>query len=269
MIYADLHMHSIFSEDSQTPMEEQIQTAISKGLKQICFTEHMDMDYPENEAGETFECNTDAYYEHYLKVRDEYKDRLEIFFGIEYGFQNHLKGRCHKYINSYPFDLVIGSTHVVDGRDPYYKEFYEGRSEREAYLSYFESELESVRIFDDFDIYGHLDYVVRYGPDRDKYYSYEAYSEILDEILKKLIEKGKGIEINTGGLRKGLKSTNPCLEVIKRYRELGGEIITAGADAHTPEAVAYAFDAASQILEAAGFSYYAVFKNRKPVFYPL
>ncbi|MCR4740706.1 MAG: histidinol-phosphatase HisJ family protein [Lachnospiraceae bacterium] len=269
MIYADLHMHSEFSEDSETPMEAQAERAAALGLKQICFTEHMDKDYPENEAGERFECDTAAYYEHYLRVRDEFKDRLEILFGIEYGFQAHLVKHCHDYINSFPFDMVIGSTHLVRGQDVYYREFFEGRKESGAYLEYFETELESVKLFDDFDIYGHLDYVVRYGPDRDKYYSYRAYAEILDEILKEIVRKGKGIEINTGGLRKGLKSTNPSLEVIKRYKELGGEIITSGADAHVPGSVASDFDTASRILEAAGFKYYTVFRNRKPEFYPL
>ena len=98
-------------------------------------------------------------------------------------------------------------------------------------MEYFESILENISAYDGFDVYGHIDYVVRYGPNRNREYSYGRYKDILDEILKKLISMGKGIELNTGGYHYGLGEPNPCTAVIRRYRELGGEIITIGADA--------------------------------------
>ena len=101
--------------------------------------------------------------------------------------------------------------------------------------NYFESILENISAYDGFDVYGHIDYVVRYGPNKNREYSYGRYKDILDEILKKLISMGKGIELNTGGYHYGLGEPNPCTAVIRRYRELGGEIITIGADAHTPD----------------------------------
>ena len=124
-------------------------------------------------------------------------------------------------------------------------------------------------VYDDFDVYGHIDYVVRYGPNKNRQYSYGRYKDILDEILKKLISMGKGIELNTGGYHYGLGEPNPCVAVIKRYKELGGEIITVGADAHTPDKVAYAFDKAANVLETCGFKHYTVFKDRKPKFISL
>ena len=84
-----------------------------------------------------------------------------------------------------------------------------------------------------------------------------------------MIEKGKGIEINTGGFKYGLGHPNPTEEIIKRYCELGGEIITVGADAHKPEHIAFDFQKIPAILKDAGFKYYTVFKERKPVFLPL
>ena len=93
--------------------------------------------------------------------------------------------------------------------------------------------------------------------------------EILDEILRTLIRKNVGIELNTGGYHYGLGEPNPCVNIIRRYRELGGEIITIGADAHTPDKIGYAFDKAADVLRECGFSYYAVFKNRRPVFHKL
>ena len=80
---------------------------------------------------------------------------------------------------------------------------------------------------------------------------------------------GKGIELNTGGYHYGLGEPNPCVGIIRRYRELGGEIITIGADAHTPDKAAYAFDRAEAVLDRCGFRYYTVFKEHKPEFLPL
>ena len=88
----------------------------------------------------------------------------------------------------------------------------------------------------------------------------------MDEILKTLVSMGKGIELNTAGLKYGLGWAHPHPEVLKRYRELGGEIITVGADAHAPEHVGFAFEKVPQILKDAGFIYYTVFRKRKPEF---
>ncbi len=99
-----------------------------------------------------------------------------------------------------------------------------------------------------------IDYVVRYGPTRNENYTYARYSDVIDEILRLLIERGKGIEINTGGFKYGLGHPNPCEEILARYRELGGEIITVGADAHAPEHVGFAFEKVPQILKDAGFT---------------
>ena len=111
--------------------------------------------------------------------------------------------------------------------------------------------------------------MVRYGPDKDKGYSYEAYRDIFDRILEQLISMEKGIEINTAGLAKGMREPNPCIGVIKRYRELGGEIITTGSDAHVPAQIAYAFDRAADILKDCGFKYYTTFEKRSPSFHKL
>ena len=155
---------------------------------------------------------------------------------------------------------------MVHGYDPYFPPFWKTHTEEEGYREYFESILENIRAFDDFDVYGHIDYVVRYGPTRNENYTYARYSDVIDEILRLLIEKGKGIEINTGGFKYGLGHPNPCEEILARYRELGGEIITVGADAHAPEHVGFAFEKVPQILKDAGFTYYTVFRKRKPEF---
>lgn len=125
-----------------------------------------------------------------------------------------------------------------------------------------ETTLENVRTSDCFQTLGHLDYVVRYGKSREKEYSYTDYADIIDEILKLLIEKEKGLEVNSAGLKYGLPFAHPHPDVLKRYRELGGEIITIGADAHKPEHIAYDFAKAEEILKSCGFKYYTEFLNK-------
>lgn len=270
-ITADFHLHSSFSGDSDTPMEDMILRGIKLGLTEMCFTEHNDFDYPvsASEPEGFFELNPDAYLYDFLKLREKYADRIHLCFGVELGLQPHLTRKNAAFAKAHDYDFVIGSSHLCNGKDPYYPSFYEGRTQEEAYRAYFESILENLKSFSNFDIYGHLDYVVRYGSQKDAGYSYEMYRGIIDKILTRLIDMEKGIEVNTAGLAKGLREPHPCAGILKRYRELGGEIVTTGSDAHTPEQIAHAFDRACDILKECGFRYYATYEKRMPAFHKL
>lgn len=263
----DTHMHTHFSSDSDADCRDMIYSAQKKGLDGICFTDHLDIDYPN--APTEFLIDFPAYFKELSQIQTEFSSKLPIHIGLELGLQPHLSKDLPDIITEHPFDFVIGSSHVVHRFDPYYPEYYIGKTEDEAYREYFESILENLALFDCFDVYGHIDYVVRYGPNRNTYYTYEKFSDVIDEILRTLIQKGKGIEINTGGFKYGLGHPNPTEAILRRYRELGGEIITVGADAHKPEHVAFDFEKVPDILKNAGFSYYTVFQGRKPVFYKL
>ena len=267
-ITADYHLHSSFSGDSDTPMEAMIQQGIALGLTQMCFTEHNDLDYPvtDSDPAGKFELNPDSYLYEFIKCKEKYADKINLCFGVELGLQPHLSKKNAAFAKAHEYDFIIASSHLCNGKDPYYPSFYEGRGQEKAYREYFESILENIRKFSNFDVYGHLDYVVRYGPNKDTDYTYEAYRDILDPILKLLIENGKGLEINTGGVKHGLKDLHPCTGILKRYRELGGEIITVGSDAHRPEALAAHFDRAADYLKECGFSYYTIFEKRVPEF---
>lgn len=267
MILSDYHIHTKFSGDSEADFKDIVSSAVSKGLKEICITDHQDFGFVAE--GVLFELDADEYFNTLCNISEKYCDDIIIKKGIETGLEPDKAKLIHNFVNSHPFDFVIGSSHLINGKDPYYKEYFEGKTEHEAFMEYFESILTNLDYCDDFDVYGHIDYVVRYSPNKNKNYSYQKYSEILDEILLKLIDKGKGIEINTSGYLSGLNAPNPCVDVIKRYREFGGEIITAGSDAHKPENIANRFLIATEILKACGFKYYTVFNNRKPEFIQL
>ena len=276
----DTHMHTVFSTDSEAIPAAMAEEAVRQGLKGICITDHLDYDYfpqdaPLDAIGEDsgrepeFLLDVDAYLPAMKALQEEYADRLPIRIGIELGLQPHLAKRYKELLASHAFDFVIGSSHVVHGIDPYYSRYYEGRTEAEAYQEYFESILENIRAFEDFDVYGHIDYVVRYGPNKNKEYSYRRYADIIDEILKLLISLGKGIEINTAGFAYGLGHPNPTEDIIRRYRKLGGEIITVGSDGHAPERIGYGFGKVPGILREAGFRYYTVFRGRRGEFVPI
>ena len=263
----DVHMHSQFSGDSKAPQEDMVLTAIDAGLGGICFTDHLDMDYPDEPS--LFLLDLPNYTSSVLALKKKYQDTFPVYLGIELGLQPHLATLHKDILSQYPFDFVIGSSHVVHGVDPYYPNFYEGRKEEACYREYFESILENIHAFDGFDVYGHIDYVVRYGPTKNANYVWTQYQDVIDEILKLLISKGKGIEINTGGFKYGLGHPNPTEDIIRRYHELGGEIITIGADAHAPQHIGYDFGKVPDILKNAGFEYFTVFKNRNPHFIKL
>ncbi|MCR4791112.1 MAG: histidinol-phosphatase HisJ family protein [Lachnospiraceae bacterium] len=271
-IICDCHMHSHHSTDSEATMESMVEAALAKGLETICFTEHQDFVYPpipEKDGPDPFMLNADSYLYELLSLREKYKDRIRIEFGVELGLQlcclkeNLIFGREHEY------DFIIGSIHLIDGQDPYYPDTFEGRTDTEVYRRYFECMLENIRKFHNFDVLGHLDYVLRYGPGGKRDYKYSEYGDILDEIFGFLIENEKGIELNTGGIKKGMKEFHPCMEALKRYRELGGEIITIGSDAHKPENVADHFDRVPDVLKEAGFKYYCIYENRLPEYHKL
>lgn len=310
MITADYHTHTAFSDDSDAAPEAMAGRAVSLGLKTLCITDHMDYLYPKRYVPETFVFDPDAYFEKLLALRDAYRGRLEIRIGVELGLRNEpgICAACVDYYRElagkYPFDFVIGSTHILEELDPYYPEYWETHGAGEGMRAYFSSILDNIDSYDMFQVYGHLDYLVRYLPvemgktagqageqanpvsgfdgtashacaststreKTEKNYRVMDYIDLLEPILKKLIHGGRGIELNTAGYKYGLPFAHPHAEVLKLYRQLGGEILTIGSDAHAPKHLAYDFGRAGELLTGLGFRYYTVYRERKPVFLPL
>lgn len=263
---SDFHMHTYFSSDAEVQPKDMVERAIQIGLETICFTDHYDKDYPKYADTEEFQLDADRYFSEMKELQEKYKNQIDIRIGVETGLQPHLGEFWHDFVRKYPFDFVIGSVHVVDRQDPYYGTFFEGRSDEEAYHQTFEETLVNIKNNKDFDVLGHIDYIVRYGKTKAEHYSYKKYADIIDEILRYLIYNGKGIELNTAGFKYGLGFCHPHPEILKRYRELGGEIITIGSDGHKPEHIAYDFHKVSDILKACGFKMYTDFKGRAPIF---
>jgi histidinol-phosphatase (PHP family) len=273
MIKADYHLHSSFSSDSETPMESQIEKAIELGLEEICFTEHMDLDYPK-EYGE-FNFSIEEYFKKIKEMQEKYSGKINIYKGVEFGLVPEIGERYDELANQHDFDFIIGSTHLYNNLDPYFSDYWEGRTPYQGTMMYFEKILENIQNYINYDTLGHLDYIIRYqeikeNPERNKVllfnnYSYSEYGDILDEILKHIIYQGKALEVNAAGYRYGLGAPNPQYSTLVRYKELGGELITIGSDAHKSEHLGYSYDKVEALLKEVGIRYYATFHGRERI----
>lgn len=257
--YADQHIHTEFSGDSDTPAESQIARAKELGMKHICFTDHHDYDV---NSDIDFNLDIPRYMDEMNILKQKHSGDIDISVGIELGLQSHIADYLEKLTDTYNFDFIIGSVHFVDGLDPYYDEYFDTHNGN-AYERYFEVTLKRIERIKCYDSLGHLDYIVRYGARHGLEYSYSKYADFIDAILTRLITDGKALECNSGALTRGLAEPNPCADVLRRYKELGGELVTIGSDAHSPEYVGSEFEKCGEILKECGFGYYAVYRNRK------
>jgi histidinol-phosphatase (PHP family) len=262
----DSHTHSTFSPDSAMSLKEGVIAAHEHGLGGLTFTDHIELAHPDTVTWKTpFD----------IKNRSQCIDELrqecgayniKIFKGLELGFQPTIVERASTMIKQNDFDFVMLSTHVVENIDLGGTPFYEGKTKEQAYKKYLDTIYESVSTFDDFDVVGHIGYVCRYAPYHDKSLSHVDYRDELDAILIKVISKGKGIEVNTAGFRHNLGCPHPDFDILKRYKELGGTIITIGSDAHSTPRVGSQFEVVVQRLADLGFTHVTYFENRAPIF---
>lgn len=260
----DTHVHSHHSPDAKGAMLTFVEAAQSRGLTGVAFTEHGEW-YPGDEAYGYLDLN--AYFAEIDAVRAQccavpaLAGGFSVLAGIELGNPHEFPERIAPLLMRYPFDIVIGSVHWIDNLPGWEPAVFEAGMQF-TYQRYFEELLLLVEQAE-FDILGHFDLVRRDSWDLFRQVlSIEPYAEIVDAILRRLIADGRGLEINTSGLRKGLSEPVPGLAILRRYRELGGEILVIGSDAHYPEHVAHGFDLARDVALAAGFEHIACFEQR-------
>lgn len=278
MIRSDNHIHTSFSSDSETPMEAMIERGRALGLTSLCFTDHMDYGFPEKYEMD-FVFSPEDYFAK-IKALSVANPDIILRTGVELGLKEDIYASALSLTDNYAFDFIIGSTHLVDNTDPYYMEYWESHGESGGIRHYYEATLRNILQGFDFDVYGHIDYVIRYCPSMKNTLSLsekeafckqmqEENKELIDEILLTLIRTGKGIEVNTGGLKYGLGHPNPHEDILKRYHTLGGTILSIGSDAHETTYLAYEFQKLPKLLQQCGFTEYTEFHKRKPVQLPL
>lgn len=259
---ADYHVHTYYSDDSECPMENMVKQAITLGLDEIAFTEHVDYGVKTD-----LNCSYDAYFKEIELLKRKYSDRIAIKAGIEFGVQAHTIRQFGQDFARYPFEFIILSNHQIDDREFWNLEFQEGKTQEEFQRAYYEAIYDVARQFKDFSVLGHLDMIKRYDP----YGSYpdEKIMELVDRILRLVIADGKGIELNTSCFRYGLPDLTPSRAILKRYLELGGRIITIGSDAHEEKHLGGHIAEAKEILKEIGYTQFCTFDKMEPVFWDL
>lgn len=264
----DYHTHSFFSDDCSVPSEDMISSAIKKGVKELAVTDHYDPDYPDSQF--PFTIDFDNYFKTMLELESKYADKIKIIKGIEIGIQHgSTLDKCRDTANAFDYDFILGSFHCTDNKDLYLGYFTEGVDIAKAFGRYYEYAYECLKVYKDFDVMGHINVVDRYVPFED-IPEYGPYMDIIEEILKLLIDNGKGIEFNSSCYRY-IKNgrTTPTPEILSLYKELGGEIITFGSDAHRAQDIAGNYQDAVALLKDIGFKYLSTFEKRKVNFVKL
>lgn len=261
-MFYDYHMHSNFSNDSKSSMEDMIKKSISLGLKEICFTDHVDYDLANDFD---WGIDYDKYFSSIEYFQNKYDGKINIKKGIELGLQNQIINKCSADATKYPFDFIICSLHAIDRIDLYFGDFFKDKDQHTAYEVYFKELYNIVKDYKNYSVLGHLDLVKRYG-NYDNILDDSLFSDIIEAILKQVIYDGKGIEINTSCYRYNLPDLTPSRHIINMYKDLGGEIITTGSDSHNPSQIAYNFDYIYSYLKNCGFNHVCKFDKMNPSF---
>lgn len=263
IIKCDMHTHTGFSDDCYIPMEDMLESAAESGVRTLAVTDHYDPGYPDPEF--PFLIDFARYQKELSAAKEQYADRMEILSGLEAGIMHGQFEAANEVIDAFPYDFILGSFHCHRGEDLYTYDYtaVDGPALLENFYIYMH---DCLRGFDNYDVVGHFSILDRYI---GKLYDYSPFEDIIDEILKLIVQKGKGIEINTSSFKYGTGTWLPRESILRKYRELGGEILTFGSDAHAPEYYRFHFDDAAELARSLGYKYHCIFRERKPEFLPL
>lgn len=257
----DYHMHTKISYDADVEPQQMVKAAVAAGLKEICFTDHLDYMIRTPRAETTFRLET---YSNAFDLLEE--PGLLIRKGVEVGLTPWNVEEINADLVKRHYDFVLGSIHFIDDEDPYFPRFWEGKTVLQAEQMYFDEMLKCLKLHDNFDVLGHLTYISKVAahPSPRKM-PLEDYRDIVAEIMKILIAKGKGIEVNTSGMDR-CGNYLPGVEYLRLFKDLGGQIVTVGSDAHATDRVGqYTADACRMVSEI--FGYVCTFADRKPIFH--
>ena len=281
MVLMDCHTHTQFSVDSEADINACIERAAQLGLSAYAITDHCECNrwYPAGHyPGETvytyFDFGTD--FENSLsavtRLKEAWDGKLNLICGVEMGQATHDFDIAERIVSDERLDFVLGSMHQLPRTEDFCFIDYSQMTAGEIYRMCERYFLEIYKLckWGKFDILAHLTYFLRYmngkfGLDVD----ISRYDDIIADSFRELITKGKGIEINTSGLRQGFGDTFPDLKYVRLFRELGGEFLSIGSDSHTVEDIGANAAEGAAIAKAAGFSRLTYFKKRRPCFIEL
>ena len=267
MYLADYHIHSDCSGDGTASMADMAAAAVAAGLREVCFTDHLDVP----RAGEQpYPLDTQRLTEQRQLAEQRWGERLTIRLGVELGEMVEDFRQAEALLEQLPpLDFIIGSRHLLHRRFGPLRGFtqVDRVADRwdEAIGDYLAELLAQVR-WGRFSVLGHLTLPLRYAVERfGMEVSFAGHMDSVEQVLRAVVDRGIGIECNTNRGHMPL----PGAEILKRYRQLGGEIITLGSDAHRPQHVGLGIREGRQLLQACGFSYVCTFEKMQPIFHKL
>ncbi len=250
----DQHVHTELSFDSKEKFTNYLDKCKELGIDTFVSTEHLDLD--------SRPISKDIIPDFSLqrKMIDTYAKEydMNILMGIEVGYKPSIKEKNQKIIRENDFDVVLLSIHESEETDVNTPAFLEGRNVEEIYSEYLSMCITAVKDFDDFDIFTHVDYMLRYT----ERVEIGIFQRKIDTLCKAIIEKNKTLEFNTRFLY-GYKDSEYNKFIFQRYFQLGGRKISIGSDSHAVEFFCGAFDEAVNILRGIGFTEVTVYKGRK------
>jgi histidinol-phosphatase (PHP family) len=262
----DLHVHSTCSVDGVSSIEEHARQAKTIGLTEVGFCEHVDLD-PRDEGYGFFDPER---YDREIGTAQEAVPGVRLRQGIEITYQSRLEAQLVSLVASHPWDYVIASVHLVDYVDGWaiisepraMAAYFAGHSRQQAYGPYFAELLRAAQSGLG-DVLGHLDLVKRFGVRQYGPLDPLAFEEEFRQVLRAVAHSGMGLEINTSGLRQSPGEPYPALIVLRWFRELGGEIVTVGSDAHHAKDLGGGIALALGMAKEAGFQAIATFEERQ------
>lgn len=263
----DYHLHSTHSMDGHQTLDEICRQAIVLGLEEICITDHIEPHHPDPGVDKP------PVFADWLRdlasVREKYPS-LVIRQGIEIGDNAPYRQEIAATLDSLPLDFRLLSLHLVHNVDPYHTEYFEGKTQEQAYRQYAEQRAESVLHFPDYDAIAHLGYVGKFAPypPENRPLRYHHAPDAIDTLLKHLAENGKALEINASGLRE-TDSPIPGADIICRFLTLGGEFFTFGSDAHKIGHIYLHVEKAKEIAKSCGARWQLSFEQRKGRAFPI
>ncbi len=259
----DYHIHSTVSFDGQGTPEEMVAAAKRRGLREICFTDHRD--YEKNVTVQTMAFDMEDYHQAYDSLQAE---GIKIRRGMEFGLQPDNQQQLLRDLELWHFDFVLGSVHFVEQQDVYFAPYWQGKSVFQAERRFLEETLDCVQRHDGYDVLAHLTFLSKAkAHPAPRPIPYGEHSGIIDEILRTLAQKGKGLELNTSGVDR-CGDFLPDAAYFRRFKELGGKIVTIGSDAHAADRVGQYADRGCELLKEI-FGYVCTFENRAPIFHRL
>jgi histidinol-phosphatase (PHP family) len=252
---ADYHTHSVYSDGINT-YKDLIQSAAEKGIKELGFSDHLCLHYPDWAVNRNDFANLKS---DIIALKEE-TTLIKLKFGLEVDYIEGREQEIKEKASKFPVDYLIGSVHYIKSWNfDTNQEDYENIDIDTFYTDYY-SLIQKAASSGLFDIMGHIDVPKKFGyyPSFDLVPFYKKTAEVF-------AKSDVAIEINTSGLDMPCREFYPATEFIKECY-LHHVPVTLGSDAHSATEIGRYFDKAITILKQIGYRKIATFTNRKRSF---